>query len=175
MTAEVQTADYELLGPELRQEIAKYFPRYPERRAVLLPALHLVQEQLGYIPQQAIAELARFLEIHPAEIADVVSFYSFFRRDRPLGKFRLWVCRSLSCACRGGESLLAYVSQKLGIAPGQTTPDGLFTLEAAECLGACDFAPAIMVNDTLHGPMTFEMVDELLASLRKEAGQSPGV
>lgn len=174
MSGEVQTAEYHLLGPELRQAIAAYFPRYPERRAVLLPALHLVQQHLGYIPQQAVVELAKFLDIHPAEVADVVSFYSFFRQDRPLGKYRLWVCRSISCAARGGETLLSYLSQKLGINPGETTADGLFTLEAAECLGVCDFAPAILVNDRLYGPMTIEGVDELLAELKREASQGGG-
>ncbi len=98
-----------------------------------------------------------------------MSFYSFFKQDRPLGKYRIWVCRSISCACRDSENLLNYLVEKLGVQPGQTTEDGLFTLEAAECLGVCDFAPAILVNDRLYGNMTQEKVDEMIIELRREA------
>lgn len=169
MDAQASVSSEPLIGTELRERIAAYFPRYPTRQAVLLPALHLVQERLGYIPQQAIIELAQLLGLQPAEVADVVSFYSFFKQDRPLGKYRIWVCRSISCTCRDGENLLNYLVEKLGVQPGQTTEDGLFTLEAAECLGVCDFAPAILVNDRLYGNMTQEKVDEMIIELRREA------
>jgi len=154
-----------LLEDEIRREIEQVFPRYPTRRAALLPALHVVNRHLGYIPQQAVVELAELLELAPAEVQDTLSFYGFFKQDRPQGKVRIWICRSLSCSCRGGEELLAYVSEKLGISPGETTPDGAITLEAAECLGACDFAPAMLVGDKLYGNLTKEKIDELLTSL----------
>jgi len=162
-------ATQQILGPKVREEIEAFFSMYPDRRAALLPALHLVQESLGYVPKEAILELAEIFQLHPAEIEDVVSFYSFFKQERPLGKYRIWVCRSLSCACRGGEHLLEFLSRMLGVAPGETTPDGLFTLEAAECLGACDFAPAILINDRLEGNLTEEKLEEIVWRLRREA------
>ncbi len=154
-----------LLTDEIRDAVRAYFPRYPTRQAVTLPALHLVQERLGHVPVQAVVEIAELLQLHPAQVQDTLSFYGFFKEDKPLGRARVWVCRSLSCACRDGEKLLAYLSEKLGIRPGQTTDDGRITLELAECLGACDFAPAVLVNETLHKNMTKEKIDELLASL----------
>lgn len=155
-----------ILTDEIRDAVREYFPRYPTRRAVTLPALHLVQRRLGYLPRQAVVEIAELLELAPAEVQDTLSFYEFFKQDRPLGRHRVWVCRSLSCAARGGEELLEYLCEKLGIRPGQTTPDGRVTLEFAECLGACDFAPAVLVGDTLHKNMTQEKIDELISSLK---------
>ena len=154
-----------LLTDELLEAIRAHFSRYPTRRAVVLPALHLVNERLGYVPPQAVVELAELLELAPAEVQDTLSFYGFFRQDRPQGRTRVWVCRSLSCAARGGEDLLEYLCQKLGIRPGETTPDGRVTLEFAECLGACDYAPAILAGETLYKNMTKEKIDEMLASL----------
>lgn len=154
-----------LLTDDVRGAIRAHFPRYPNRRAVVLPALHAVNERLGCVPPQAVVEVAELLGLAPAEVQDTLSFYGFFKQDRPQGRTRMWVCRSLSCAARGGEALLDYLCEKLGIRPGETTPDGRITLEFAECLGACDAAPAILVGDTLYGNMSKEKIDELLASL----------
>lgn len=104
MTAQSTEERRPIIDAELRQAIESYFPLYPERQGALLPALHLVQERLGFVPHEAILELAELFGIHPAEVADVVSFYSFFKQDRPLGKFRIWVCRSISCAA-GAENI----------------------------------------------------------------------
>ena len=155
-----------ILTDEIREAIRAIFSRYPTRQAVTLPALHLVSERLGYVPQQAVVEIAELLQLAPPQVQDTLSFYGFFKQDKPLGRARMWVCRSLSCAGRGGEELLAYLCEKLEIRPGQTTADGRITLEFAECLGACDHAPAILVNDTLHKCMTNEKIDELLLSLK---------
>ena len=154
-----------LLNDDIRTAIREYFPRYPTRRAALLPALHVVNERLGYVPPQAVVELAEMFEIAPAEVQDTLSFYAFFKQNAPQGRFRMWVCRSISCASRGGEEILDYLTEKLGIRPGETTPDGRITLEFAECLGACDYAPAILVNETLHRDMTKEKVDRLIQEL----------
>ena len=154
-----------LLTDDLLDAIRAHFPRYPTRRAVVLPALHLVNEQLGYVPPQAVVELAELLGLAPAEVQDTLSFYGFFKQDHAQGRTRMWVCRSLSCAARGGEELLEYLCEKLGIRPGETTSDGRVTLEFAECLGACDYAPAILAGDTLYKNMTKEKIDEMLASL----------
>ena len=154
------------LTKELRDAICALFSRYPTRQAVTLPALHLVQRGLGYVPPAAIVEIAELLELAPAQVQDTLEFYGFFKQDAPVGRARMWVCRSLSCASRDGERLLSLLCDKLDIAPGETTSDGRITLEVAECLGACDHAPAILVNDTLHKCMTEEKIDELLESLK---------
>ena len=154
-----------ILTDEIRRAIREYFPRYPTRQAVTLPALHVVNEHLGYVPEQSVVEIAELLELAPAQVQDTLSFYGFFKQDKPQGRVRVWVCRSISCAARGGEELLEYLCEKLGIRPGDTTPDGRVTLEFAECLGACDYAPAMLANDTLYKDLTKEKIDEFVASL----------
>jgi len=156
-----------LLSDDVRQAIRARFPRYATRQAVTLPALHLVNQRLGYVPPEAVAEIAELLELTPAQVQDTLSFYGFFKQDKPAGRVRVWVCRSISCAARGGEDLLEYLCKKLGIRPGETTPDGRVTLEFAECLGACDYAPAMLVGDTLHKDLTREKIDEFVASLQQ--------
>jgi NADH-quinone oxidoreductase subunit E len=154
-----------LLNAEILDAIRAYLPRYPNRRAAVLPALHVVNERLGYVPPQAVVEIAQLLGLAPAEVQDTLSFYGFFKQDQPCGRVRLWVCRSLSCAAREGEELLEHLCRRLGIRPGQTTADGRVTLDYAECLGACDFAPALLANDVLHKNLTREKIDELVDSL----------
>lgn len=153
------------LDDDLRSAIQSLFPRYPTKQAVVLPALHIVSEQLGYVPLQAVVEIAELLELTPAQVQDALSFYGFFKQDKPMGATHIWVCRSISCAACGGEELLNYLCEKLDIQPGKTTPDGRITLEFSECLGECDHAPAIMVNDAIHENMTKEKVDELLKTI----------
>jgi NADH-quinone oxidoreductase subunit E len=160
-----------LLDQATLDAIRGYFPRYPNRRAVVLPALHVVNEHLGYVPPQAVREIAALLELPAAEVQDTLSFYGFFKQDHPQGAVRVFVCRSLSCSACEGESLLDYLSARLGIRPGQTTPDGRVTLEFAECLGACDFAPAMLANDVLHGNLTREKIDRFVESLASTNGR----
>jgi len=154
-----------VLTDEILETIRGYLPRYPSRRAVVLPGLHVINEHLGYVPQAAVVELAELLELAPAEVQDTLSFYGFFKQDRPQGRTRIWVCRSLSCAACGGESLLDYLCEKLGIQPGETTADGRVSLDYAECLGACDYAPALLAGDVLLKNLTKEKIDELVLSL----------
>ena len=111
-------------------------------------------------------EIAELLGLAPAQVQDTLSFYGFFKQDKPRGQYRVSVCRSVICAACGGEELLEYLCEKLGIRPGETTADGRVTLEFAECLGTCDAAAAIMVNDKVYGVMTKEKVDELLKELK---------
>jgi NADH-quinone oxidoreductase subunit E len=154
-----------ILTDDLISAINALFPRYPSRQAVTLPALHIVNEQLGYVPTRAVVEIAELLELSPAQVQDTLSFYGFFKQDKPMGEARIWICRSLSCAACGGEELLDYLSKKLGIKPGETTPDGRISLEFSECLGECDKAPAVMVNDVIYENMTEEKIDELLKTI----------
>ncbi|SFJ36616.1 NADH-quinone oxidoreductase subunit NuoE family protein [Planctomicrobium piriforme] len=151
------------LSEEIRSQIRAYFPNYPDKRAVTLPALHLVHDALRCVPLPAIKEIAELLELHPAEVADTMSFYGIFRdENHKLGKDRVWVCRSISCGLRGGEELLENLCKHWKVKPGGTTPDGKVTLEFAECLGACEQAPCILVNDEMHGNMTEESVVNLM-------------
>jgi len=154
-----------ILNDDLRADIKALFPRYPTKQAVTLPALHLVNERLGYVPPQAVVEIAELLELSPAQVQDTLSFYGFFKQDKPMGTTHIWFCRSISCAACGGEELLDYLSQKLGVKPGETTPDGQISLDFSECLGECDHAPAAMVNDEILENITKEKIDELLKTI----------
>src|SRR5229473_5651882 len=110
-----------VLSEELRQQILAYVPRYPSKQAVTLPALHLVHDAHRCVPLEAIREIADLLDLSPAEVHDTMSFYGFFREESdPLGKSRVWVCRSLACALRGADGMLAALCRKLGIRPGGT-------------------------------------------------------
>ncbi|MBX3411093.1 MAG: NAD(P)H-dependent oxidoreductase subunit E [Pirellulales bacterium] len=154
-----------ILTDEMIAEIKAYFPRYPTRRAVTLPALHIVNEHLRYVPLRAVEEVAELLGLAPAEVQDTLTFYGFFKQDQPHGRTRAWVCRSISCALRGGEEILEHLCHQAGVQPGQTTADGKLTLEFGECLGACEFAPCMLAGRTLHKNLTPESADEFLAAL----------
>lgn len=154
------------LSDAIRTRIKDEFPKYPNKRAVTLPALHIVQDELRQVSIEAIKEIAELLELHPAEVHDTMSFYGFFRDEKaPLGKDRVWVCRSLSCMLRGGEELLAEMCKRRHVKPGETTADGKVTMEFAECLGACEGAPCILVNDECHMNITADKADEILKKL----------
>lgn len=154
-----------VLTEEMTAAIRALFPRYPTKQAVTLPALHLVNERLRHVPLAAVVEVAELLELSPAEVQDTLSFYGFFKQDRPHGQVRAWVCRSISCALRGGEEVLEHLCQRLHIHPGETTPDGKLTLEFGECLGACDFAPCMLAGETLHKDLTTEKADQFVREL----------
>ena len=138
-----------VLTEAMKERIRSYFPRYPNKQAVTLPALHLVHDEMRYVSQEAIREIADLLDLSPAEVHDTMSFYQFFRETEQmkLGKTRLWVCRGLACMLRGAYELIEHCEAKLGVRCGQTTQDGAITLEFAECIGACDGAPACLRND----------------------------
>ena len=156
-----------VLTPQMRAEIEAFLPRYPTKQAVTLPALHVVNEHLRCVPMEAIPEIAAILELSPAEVYDTLTFYGFFK-STPCGRTRAWVCRSISCALRGGEEVLEALSHKLGVSPGETTPDGAITLEFGECLGLCDFAPAMLAGEQVYKNMEVGQVDELVARLRSQ-------
>jgi NADH-quinone oxidoreductase subunit E len=156
------------LSEDLRQKILAYLPRYPSKQAVTLPALHLVHDQMRYVSLEAIREIADLLDLSPAELCDAMSFYGFFRTEKdPLGRTRLWVCRSLACMLRGSEEVLDRLCDTLGVQPGGTTTDGKITLEFAECLGGCEGAPCLLINDEQRMNVTTEKVDALVEELRR--------
>jgi NADH-quinone oxidoreductase subunit E len=160
-------AETKALTPEMVSAITALFPRYPDKRAVTLPAIHIVNERLRYVPLEAVVEIAELLELAPAEVQDTLSFYGIFKQDEPHGRVRAWVCRSISCALRGGEEVLDHLLDKSGIEPGQTTTDGALTVEFAECLGACEYAPCMLANTTLHKDLTIEKASAFLEEVRK--------
>jgi len=152
-----------VLTEELRERIRAEFIKYPDKRAVTLPALHVVHDALRAVTPAAIEEIAELLELHPAEVSDTMTFYGFFHEaEKPLGARRVWVCRSISCMLRGGEELLAGLCDRFGVKPGETTADGAVTLEFAECLGACEGAPCMLVNDECHVNLTEESAVEVI-------------
>ena len=153
--------------PENRARFDEIVQRYPpdRRRSAVLPALYLAQKQQGYITANAIRHVAEVLGITRADVEDVVSFYTMFYR-KPVGRFVLQVCRTLSCALNGAERVTEALTEKLGITPGQTDADATFTLVEVECLGACDRAPVVMVNDAWHECLQPEDAAKLVDDLR---------
>lgn len=157
-----------VLTPEIRRRIEAYIPRYPSKQAVTLPALHIVQDELRCVPMQAIREIADMLDLSPAEVYDTMTFYGFFRdENNKLGRTRLWVCRGLACQLRGGDEVLNRVCERLNVRPGQTSADGKITVEFAECIGVCEGAPAVLIDDAGRGPVEPEQVDALIDELRQ--------
>jgi NADH-quinone oxidoreductase subunit E len=155
------------LSVERRSRLDEILKRYPpeRRRSAVLPALYLVQDQQGYITASAITHVAELLGITPADVEDIVFYYTMYH-VRPVGRFVLRVCRTLSCALNGAERVTEEICSALGIKPGETDPSGTFTLLEVECLGACDRAPVIMVNDAWQERQQPQDVGRLLADLR---------
>ena len=149
----------------LAQEAQAILSRYEEKKAAMLPLLHLVQAQHGYITPEGEQWVAEQIGTTLAHVREVVSFYTLFRRQ-PAGQYRIQVCSTTACWLMGGEAIVKYLEEKLGIAAGQTTPDGKFTLSTVECLCACEIAPMLQLNDRYVGPLTTESVDRLLAECR---------
>ena len=161
----VKTSETPYLTEEMKDHLRQtYLPRYPTKRAVLLPALHLVQHTYDWIPMQAIGEIAEFLEIAPSEALDTASFYEEYWL-KPKGKYLLQVCRSLTCEICGSRQLTQHLEKKLGVEPGETTADGKFTLVELECLGACGTAPVALVNEVLYENLSTDDFDKILAGL----------
>ena len=154
--------------PANRERLERIAAHYPpeHRRSVVIPALYLVQEQQGYVTAQAIRHVSEVIGCTPAEVDDVVTYYAMFFRE-PVGKYVVQVCRTLSCALRGAERVTAEITKTLGIEVGETDPTGTFTLMEMECLGACDRAPVIMVNNEhWHERQSPEDVGRLLETLK---------
>ena len=159
-------AQRKVLTDEMVAKIEALMPRYPTKQALTLPALHVVHDELRHVPLDAVVEIAQLLDLAPAEVQDTLTFYQFFHQDKPHGQVRAFVCRSISCALRGGEQVLDHLCTRAGIKPGETTPDGSLTVEPAECLGACDFAPCMLAGDDLHKDLTPEKADQFLNAVR---------
>jgi NADH-quinone oxidoreductase subunit E len=152
-----------MLTAEEKNEIEAEFPRYEQKRAVCVEALKIVQRHRGWVSDEALIEIAEFLEMTPAELDGVATFYNLIFR-KPVGKHIILVCDSVSCWIMGYERILQHLQERLGVVLGETTADGVFTLLPIVCLGACDQAPAMMIDDELYGNLNPTKIDEILAS-----------
>ncbi len=153
------------LRTELRQRAEELVGLYPLRRSAMLPLLHLVQEQDGYLTPEGIAEVAELTGTTEADVRGTASFYDMFHLE-PVGRYVVGVCTNIACLLRGGEEMLAHASATLGCPVGGTSPDGLFTLEETECLADCDRAPVVQVNHRYVRTTTPELFDALVEDLR---------
>ena len=139
--------------------------KYPNKMAACIPVLHLCQEaNQNWISDEVIEFVARKLELSPAHVKGVVTFYTLFNQEPP-GKHQVWVCRTLSCAMRGSDAILAHCEKRLGCHAGETSKDGKVTLRTAECLASCGTAPMMQVDKTYHENLTVEKVDKILDGL----------
>lgn len=152
------------LSPARDREMTEIFGRYPNRQAACIPLLHLCQEEVGHISDDVIAFVSEKLDLSPAHVKGVVTFYTLFNSE-PVGKHQVWVCRTLSCALRGSGNILHHCEKKLGVHAGETTKDGKVTLRTAECLASCGTAPMMQVDKTYYENLTTAEVDRILDRL----------
>ena len=156
------------MSPELtdqtKKKIEEIVSRYATKEAALLPVLHLVQAEQGYVSRYAEQQVASLLDLKPIKVKEVVTFYTMFNQES-VGKYHIQVCSNLSCSLLGAESLIDHLKEKLGIGVGETTPDKKFTLTTVECLGACEQAPCMMINFDYFGNLDKEKIDNILDGL----------
>lgn len=153
-------------APAARAEFEKILARYPVKRAALVPALWLAQREYGWLSLEVLAYVAKLLDLTPAYVGSVASFYTLFNKQ-PVGKYHVQVCRNVSCSLVGSEDIVGTIRRRLGIDVGQTTPDGKFTLTLVECLGSCGTAPMMQINDDYWEKLTAERTVEILDQLDK--------
>ena len=153
--------------PEARQRIDRILGRYPTKQAALLPVLWVAQETWGWVSKEAAEEVARILELSPAHVDGVLTFYTMYNL-RPVGKHLIQVCTSISCHLAGAGKLIEHCQKRLGIGLEETTADGEFSLVEVECIAGCDRAPSILVNDTYVEPVDEKKLDELIARLEAQ-------
>jgi len=148
-----------------KKKIEEIVARYPQKEAAILPVLHITQQEFGSISAEEEKLVARILGIKPISVRELVTFYTMLSRES-LGKYHIQVCSNLSCSLLGAGNFVDYLVEKLGIQPGETTPDKKFTLSTVECLGACERAPCMLINFNYYGEMDPKKVDEILDGLK---------
>jgi NADH-quinone oxidoreductase subunit E len=157
------------LSTKIRDAILRLQTAYPEKRSALIPALHLAQSEIGYLPLEIQQEVATLFGIAASEVNGVVTFYDMFHEEK-VGKHHLHVCKNVSCMLRGSDELLKQLCERLGINPGETTSDGEFTVIPCECLGACDKAPMMLVDEEVAGPIAPYDLENLLTKAKHSRG-----
>jgi NADH-quinone oxidoreductase subunit E len=159
-----------IFSPELAARFDHLVTIYPMRRSALVPMLLYAQDEIGYVSEAVITEIAQRIGLLELDVRNVLSYYSMLR-TRPAGKYNVQVCTNISCMLRGGYEILDHCKAKLGIGHKQTTKDGIFSLEEVECIGACCWAPAMQVNYDFHENLTPAKVDEILETYRNGQGK----
>jgi len=153
---------------QFESRFAEMLTHYPTKRSVLVPTLLYAQDEAGFLSNEVITEIASRLDLTELDVRNVISYYSMLT-CKPRGKFNIQVCTNIACLLRGGEELLEHCEKKLGVGHKGTSPDGLFSLEEVECIGACSWAPAVQVNYDFHENLTPEKIDGVLDEYRKRA------
>jgi NADH-quinone oxidoreductase subunit E len=151
---------------EFEQRFTEMLTHYPSKRSVLVPTLLYAQDEVGYLSDEVIAEIAQRLELKELDVRNVISYYSMLTM-KPRGKYNVQICTNIACILRGADELYRHCQNELGIRHKQTTPDGQFSLEEVECIGACSWAPAMQVNYDFHENLTAEKVDKILDGYKK--------
>ena len=159
-----------IFSPELAERFDKLVTVYPLKRSALVPMLLYAQDEIGFVSEPAIQEIARRLDLFDLDVRNVLSYYSMLR-TRPAGRYNVQVCTNISCMLRGGYEILDHCKAKLGIGHKGVTPDGQFSLEEVECIGACCWAPAIQVNYDFHDDLDVSKVDSILADYAAGRGK----
>jgi len=157
-------------SPQFESRFTEMLKHYPTKRSVLVPTLLYAQDEVGFLSDEVISELAERLELTELDVRTVISYYSMLT-TKPRGKYNVQVCTNIACLLRGGEELLEHCEKKLGIGHKGTTPDGLFSLEEVECIGACSWAPAVQVNYDFHENLTPENIDKILDEYKNKGMQ----
>jgi NADH-quinone oxidoreductase subunit E len=152
-------------SPEAKKKHDWILTRYPTKEAALLPTLHLAQEQWGWISPETVHYVSELLDLSPATVFGVVSFYNMYNQ-KPVGKYHLQVCTNLSCMVTRAYDIYEHLCEKLDVKPGETTPDGRFTVGEVECLGSCNTAPVVQVNNDYHENMSVEKIEQLIGKLK---------
>jgi len=155
---------------EFETRFSEMVGHYPTKRSVLVPTLLYAQDEVGFLSDEVIQEIAGRLELTVLDVRNVISYYSLLT-TKPRGKYNVQVCTNIACMLRGGEELFTHCKKRLGIGHKGTTPDGMFTLEEVECIGACSWAPAVQVNYDFHENLTPEKMDKVLENYKKKGTQ----
>jgi NADH-quinone oxidoreductase subunit E len=158
-----------MLTDTTKKAILDLQKQYPNKRSALIPALHLAQAQVGYLPTEVQGEVAALFDIALNDVQSIVTFYDMFF-EKPVGKHLLHVCKNVSCMLRGSDEVLSELCHRLKVKPGETTSDGEFTVIPSECLAACDRAPMVLADEKVIGPVKTEDIDRILEETKKGPG-----
>lgn len=155
------------VSEEALKRIEQLKGRYPDPKSAVMPILYIVQEEYGNISSEAVQWVSKQVDISPVHVEELVTFYTMYRK-KPLGKYHIQVCRTLSCGLCGARSLMETLHEKLGVEPGSVTDDGMFSYEYVECLGSCGTAPMCEINDTYFENLTSEKLEAVVERIKKE-------
>ncbi|MEK7285788.1 MAG: NADH-quinone oxidoreductase subunit NuoE [Nitrospirota bacterium] len=155
-----------VLSEKIKTNIEAEFQKYPDKRSVLLPALWIVQAEMGYVSEPAMEDIAELLDITPVQVYDVATFYYMYHL-KPVGKFHIQVCKTLACGLVGANHMIDHIKKRLQINVGQITADNLFSLKCVECLAACGSGPMMQINEDYYEHLTADKIDQILDDLKR--------